>query len=404
MDSKSAIYHLTNRIIEEEYEKLRREKITPWAFLHSGHPFKCTKYSGEEISYSDVRYEGSPEYIFWNGFIEPFLKDIIFRTIDNTIEISRNKKINLAHPLKEVGVLLKKLVSKTYDAMADVDRKLRGNGYPNKVNKKDVSTKISLMAKLIDERVESELSIRSMTMTNEELELAILKKYVDHHKACEINNPDNSNKCSRELDMRDVIKEITGEKDQELEYSAKHWLNRLAPRTPGVPKGLLRPCSNSTVNNKTHKYNARAFTDPLNKQPAPAWERISELESKINSNKPIVQNILVIGEQIMGDKFENIKNATIINRSTVIDAFKAIKEKHGEGTADALASVAEEVENSGNQAAGTLFDSFNNELCETNPDKSKLKQYWNGLISVLPSVAQLADAAAKIGSLFTDTT
>lgn len=92
MDSKSAIYHLTNKFIGNEYEKLRRDKITPWAFLHSGHTFKYTKYSGEEINYTGVRYEGSPEYIFWNGFIEPFLKDIIFRAIDNTVEISRNKK------------------------------------------------------------------------------------------------------------------------------------------------------------------------------------------------------------------------------------------------------------------------------------------------------------------------
>lgn len=282
--------------------------------------------------------------------------------------------------------------------MADVDRALRGNGYPNKVNKKDVSSKISLMAKLINERVESELSIRSMSMSDEELELEILNKYVDHHKTCEISNPNDSNKCTRELDMRQVINEITGEKDKELEYTAKNWLLRLAPNTPGTPKGLLRPCGQNNLINSTHKFHARAYIDPSRKPPTPARDRIRELESIIIRNKPTVQ---IIGEQIMGDKFENIRNATIINRSTVIDAFKVIQEKHGEDTANALATVAKEVGNSGNQAAGTLFNSFNNELRERNPDKSKLKQYWEGLISVLPSIAQLTDAAVKIGSLFT---
>lgn len=65
----------------------------------------------------------------------------------------------MTQPLKETSDLLKKLVLKAYNSMADVDQRLRGNGYPNKVNKKDVSIKISLMTKIIDERVKSELSI-----------------------------------------------------------------------------------------------------------------------------------------------------------------------------------------------------------------------------------------------------
>ncbi len=47
---------------------------------------------------------------------------------------------------------------------------------------------------------------------------------------------------------------------------------------------MLRPCSDSTVLNAAHKFHARAFTDVINNQPAPAWDRISELEEKI---KPI---------------------------------------------------------------------------------------------------------------------
>lgn len=235
-------------------------------------------------------------------------------------------------------------------------------------------------------------------MTDNELEIAILKKYVDHHKNCEINNPNDSNKCSRELDMRVVLQEITGEKGKGLEYTAKNWLLRLTnPSTAGPSKGLLRLCSKTDLKNTTHKYHARAYMDPYGKPPAPAWDRIRELELIISTSKPSIQ---IIGEQIMGDKFENIRNATIINRSTVIDAFKVIKENHGEDAADALAAVAEEIEKSANQAAGTLFDSFNNELCLTKPDKSKLKQYWEGLVSILPGIAQLTDAAAKISSLF----
>lgn len=119
-------------------------------------------------------------------------------------------------------------------------------------------------------------------MNDDELELAILQKYVDQHKLIGENN---SNKCSRELDMRNVLKEITGKDNQDLEYNAKLWLNRLAPHNPGKSKGILRPCSNSTLQNAAHKYHARAFTDVINGQPAPAWDRIRELKEKISKQK-----------------------------------------------------------------------------------------------------------------------
>lgn len=109
---------------------------------------------------------------------------------------------------------------------------------------------------------------------------------------------------------------------------------------------------------------------------------------------------IVIGEIVMGDKFENIKNATIVNRSFVVDAFNATKEQIDKETADALVTIAEAVEQSGNTAAGTLFDSFNQELAKLNHDKGKLKQFWDGLVSVLPSIATLTNAVEKIGSLF----
>lgn len=157
---KSAIYQITKNIIEDEYEKLRRDKITPWSFLQSGHSFKCIDFFGREIYYSGVKFEGSPELVFWDGFIEPFLKDIIFRTINNTIQLCREKKIFSATPIKETGELLKVLVRKVYNDMADVDRRLRGAGFPQKIEKKDVSGKVQPFLILIDERVGSELSIR----------------------------------------------------------------------------------------------------------------------------------------------------------------------------------------------------------------------------------------------------
>ena len=109
-------------------------------------------------------------------------------------------------------------------------------------------------------------------MTDAELELAILRRYVEQHDAAGTDAP----KCARELDMKEVISSTTGRPvDEEL---VKRWHARLAPRSPPYPKGVLRPCSDSTINSGPHRFHARAYYESGS---APAWERIGQLESQI---------------------------------------------------------------------------------------------------------------------------
>ncbi len=83
-----------------------------------------------------------------------------------------------------------------------------------------------------------------------------------------------------------------------------------------------------------------------------------------------------IGELHMGiEIFKDIQNATIISKSNVENSFnKIIKEYDGE-VATALIEIAKFIEESGDVSAGILFDKFNEELNQPQPDKSKLKRY-----------------------------
>ena len=128
-------------------------------------------------------------------------------------------------------------------------------------------------------------------MTEDEIELRILRSYLDQHKDAELADPQRHNKCAWELDMRQVIASITGESGSELEYAARLWHGRLASKQSDS-KGPLRPCSDSEINKADHRYHARAFTD-ANK--APAWERIRELEAR--------QPALAKAEQELEQKF-----------------------------------------------------------------------------------------------------
>jgi hypothetical protein len=113
-------------------------------------------------------------------------------------------------------------------------------------------------------------------MTDLELELRILQRYAQHHDAVGTQ----AHKCARELDMKEVISDIIGSPAQEP--VVQRWHSRLAPPSP-YPPGILRPCSNSTINNSSHRYHARAYIEPGK---APAWDRIAELESKLPVQSP----------------------------------------------------------------------------------------------------------------------
>ena len=70
--------------------------------------------------------------------------------------------------------------------------------------------------------------ITELTMTDDELELSILEKYVAQHQEAETAEPRATDKCARELDMREVLRELTSEEEANLSYKADLWINRLA--------------------------------------------------------------------------------------------------------------------------------------------------------------------------------
>lgn len=103
----------------------------------------------------------------------------------------------------------------------------------------------------------------------------------------------------------------------------------------------------------------------------------------------------------MGDRFENISNSTLINRSVVQSAFNKVASEHDRDTARALKLIADEIERSGSKGAAETFNSFAEELHKSDPRKPVLRTLWNGVVAALPTVVQMTDAVSKITALFT---
>lgn len=95
-------------------------------------------------------------------------------------------------------------------------------------------------------------------MNETELELALLERFLTQHKRGELEDPKRATKCARELDLRYVLRELTGEDGAGLDYEANLWMNRLTSPRHGKSAPLKR-CSDSSKNGSEHRFHLRAY-------------------------------------------------------------------------------------------------------------------------------------------------
>lgn len=110
-------------------------------------------------------------------------------------------------------------------------------------------------------------------------------------------------------------------------------------------------------------------------------------------------NFNIRQEIVMGDKFENIRGSTIVNRSKVDNAFTFKSAIDNEEMVNYINEIKAVVEKSNNAAANTLFKEFTTELKQEAPQKTVLKECWDGLLTILPDTAKLIGACAAIAAL-----
>jgi len=69
---ESPAYSFIKERISLEFERLEKEKVTPWVFLTTHVGLHQTDFFGKQINYQGVEFEGSPRIVFWDSFIQPF--------------------------------------------------------------------------------------------------------------------------------------------------------------------------------------------------------------------------------------------------------------------------------------------------------------------------------------------
>jgi hypothetical protein len=101
-----------------------------------------------------------------------------------------------------------------------------------------------------------------------------------------------------------------------------------------------------------------------------------------------------------GDRIIAREGSTVINRSNVVNAFNRLGADATPETRAAINSVLEAIEKSGDKSAGVIFEKLLDDLGNKNHDRSTLQGYWKTIVQLVPAVATMADAAAKITALF----
>ena len=114
------------------------------------------------------------------------------------------------------------------------------------------------------------------------------------------------------------------------------------------------------------------------------------------NNQSFTKN--VAGDEVTGDKFENIKNSAISNRSDNANVTNTINEKYGEEIEKALDELAAHIRECNDVGSEALLEKLRAILCEPEPDKTRISALWNTLVQVLPDVSKVATSIKTIAA------
>ena len=128
LSKKSPCYDRLERNIALEFERLWKEHLTKWS-LYKSQGIDDIYPDGRPIKISGAAYEGTLPQIFWDSRYLPGYMERIF---DTCIDIAnKSSKEFIIHPnkcYKELETLFFPKIAETYQKMANIDSRLRGDG------------------------------------------------------------------------------------------------------------------------------------------------------------------------------------------------------------------------------------------------------------------------------------
>ena len=164
---RTPMYYRTRERVEKRSEYLIKEKIDQWLFISTG-KMKITRHDGSTFAPGEAVYSGSVVNVFWEGIIQPFLEEDIQEVFDEVGAECRNNDVDASIPLEEAADLLRGMVWRVYNRMADVDQKLRTKRSKEKPSRRNVQSKCDSMIEFIDGQLEAAKALYSRNTSRQE--------------------------------------------------------------------------------------------------------------------------------------------------------------------------------------------------------------------------------------------
>lgn len=146
------------KLIKDEQEKIVREQVVNWLMGFCAGRLETAYFNGKKICYSGIEFSGSPQHVFWGRYIEPYLEDITGRLIKEISNDCVENKLDLKTELKTLKVNLENFYIHIFYEMVNVEQRLLGKGYPNRINKRNVTKEIAGMNIYLDKHINMEIS------------------------------------------------------------------------------------------------------------------------------------------------------------------------------------------------------------------------------------------------------
>jgi hypothetical protein len=150
------LYPTFQKRVGDAVDLLIKQQITPWMFMHSGHPLRVKRFDGGEISYGGIRFGGSSRDVFWGRYIEPFLEDLCVSEIGAAVTMATERNVDGKALLGELQVLLRAGFQRVYGEMAEVDQRLLGSGRPETIVERRIEPEITNMNTFLAVRIAAE--------------------------------------------------------------------------------------------------------------------------------------------------------------------------------------------------------------------------------------------------------
>jgi hypothetical protein len=142
--------------VEEVTQALLKNTVEPWIFFRS-HGVNIKKVDGRSIAISGVEYSGSAVTVFWEGFVDAYIKQRSRELIESTRLKAVARNILVQNALQDCLVHLHSMIVEIFNRMAVIDQRLRGKGFPESVQKKDVQDHIDRNYEVIKGLVNAEI-------------------------------------------------------------------------------------------------------------------------------------------------------------------------------------------------------------------------------------------------------